>query len=469
MNGSFEEIRRVAVVAVAVWLHLAGCREPFDCRDSAVCVADVKPDARAADGGGLDYSKMERELTDEGAVSSDGGDAAPQQTLGDSASGAGRGDEGGLEDAGHGQSSPPAHESIADVSSDERPTQPMDAGPDLSNGADSTSSHSRPAQDAGPAAGEEREGDPTAEADPAPMEQIAVADESDSELLPQCQENHGCAQGVCRQGICQAPGLFSEECDEWDGDLDCSEGLTCFSGACLKPLGRVCSAATECASEVCECADNGCSFQRCSALPCLECQFVSDDGAACAGQMNGVSAPGCDGGLACVAGQCVQPCTENDDCTDPETCRQGICSALGRYGEVCDPEDSVSETDARGEVVETADDDCSWAEGVTCDSEHGVCRLGFEVECTQERQCITDLACGHDDVCRWDNNTEATCVVVAQEALCASGYCGYRFLPPFTGIWLGRCATPRQLGESCDDVELDCIEGECVSGTCELP
>ncbi|MBI5511277.1 MAG: hypothetical protein HY903_21155 [Deltaproteobacteria bacterium] len=259
-------------------------------------------------------------------------------------------------------------------------------------------------------------------------------------------------------------------------DSDCPAGWSCTEGVCgsrgaaddrtaadgrgaadtLPPklaVGVACGAASECASDACECADPACAGRLCAELACDPCEHL-DGGLQCTpglGVPDAVDDPDrCDGVRSCYAGLCkvdvAGPCLVADDCGIGQCeCGDATCSADGRRcstvacdacrftstGAACDGTTDPGVGCDDSELC-THTDQCD-ADGkcagtlITCTSYPGQCRLqqscngtsactetypGTDVDCDDLDGCTADDHCDGAGGCASGSPVTGTCVVV---------------------------------------------------------
>ncbi len=231
---------------------------------------------------------------------------------------------------------------------------------------------------------------------------------------------------VCRNGAtCNAPG---DTCANGfcvaGGCTPGGANCTCIAGSC--DLGFTCLAGTVCVDstgyESGACLPNGTCYRgnRCDSTT-TTCVFCDPGTAGCQCTSNN----GCNGGLACVAGQCLAasmlapsnpvcftPCRSDfqrdggrvactgDDlipgCLDTQTCTQGSCVAPGATKPTCagDLECPFFQVCLQGGCYSNCDVNADCASGMGC-SKHAcrpTCRVG-----QGQATCPTGSACTADD------------------------------------------------------------------------
>jgi len=299
--------------------------------------------------------------------------------------------------------------------------------------------------------------------------------------VQECWSN-GCDQtnGVCVQYPQTSSSTYQYECT----------GGYCMNGECQAPTtpGEVgcpggCESAPACKEIVC--IEGSCFYGNAT----MSCSPPEDgicvDGV-CTDQPDG----GCDddtnpcpGEYVCVGGNCVTPCTGDDQCDDSNVCTQDSCGSGGTCqnvdtvtptcdpGEVCDPADGcVAQTC-------TIDDNCD--DGVNCTQNRcigGVCQFP-DVNCDAGEYCQeSDGACVEHcpDPDQYWNGTSCDGDQCTSNADCAQGVCDET-----TGE-CGPCATSAdcEAGETCDtdtgNCQAECAPGEywngseCQAGSCDV-
>jgi len=286
-----------------------------------------------------------------------------------------------------------------------------------------------------------------------------------------CTQTDTCQSGVCTPGtdvVCDPPDQCHEagicnpttgECEyapKQDGTLcddgnACTQTDTCQAGVCVGGNPIVCTALDQChEAGVCDPATGICSDPlKTDGAPC-------DDGNACT-QTDTCQAGACMGSnpVICTAsdqchdvgtcdpatGQCSNParangypCSDNNACTDTDTCQEGVCTPGTDI--VCDPPDQCHEAG----ICNPTTGLCEYAtkqDGTSCNDGNA---------CTQTDTCQTGVCVGGNPI---------TCPAADQcheAGVCnpATGTCDY---------------LPKTDGTSCDDGNA-CTVSTCVSGVC---
>ncbi len=225
-------------------------------------------------------------------------------------------------------------------------------------------------------------------------------------LLQQCGSTSDCAEGACRQGVCQAVTCENGAKDGPETDVDCG-GSNCIPCA----AGKACLAAKDCQTEYCD------ATQVCVVPTCTDTVKNQDE-----------SDTDC-GGSHCSPCDVGKTCKQGGDCIDvvcdsaSHTCLAATCTDVHRNG---------AETDI----------DCG---GSTCGpcSPGKVCEMGSD--CAQK-------VCGTDHVC-----AAAACNDGVRNGAETDVDCGG-----------GTCA-PCGVGQGCN-AGSDCTEKVCGGdATCSAP
>jgi hypothetical protein len=223
-----------------------------------------------------------------------------------------------------------------------------------------------------------------------------------------CDGNGSCTSGasiICQPYNCDSKtNACVATCAS---DADCVENVKCVAGSCgLKPLGAICTASTQCASNFC--ADGVCCNTACSG-PCVSCNQSGRIGT-CGPTARGALDPH----KVCAT-------------TDQSTCGQtGACDGVGGCAKYAAETVCVPPT-CSGNRVNTAG---------TCDG-LGTCRMPGVQECGTY-QCSGGACINH---CASDSD----CVTGHS---CVNGSCG-----------------PKSLGQPCS-AGSECASTNCVDGVC---
>jgi hypothetical protein len=144
------------------------------------------------------------------------------------------------------------------------------------------------------------------------------------------------------RGICTAIGNEHEACDVANPE-SCAAGLSCISGACLRPCtsNDGCDAAQYCSTTTGTggsdtCAPSGNSYDACD---------VSNPRSCAAGLSCVLAPPQSECANPATSFTCLQPCASNDDCPLALYCStmvkapdgRGTCNEAGGTNETCDP------------------------------------------------------------------------------------------------------------------------------------
>jgi len=314
------------------------------------------------------------------------------------------------------------------------------------------------------------------------------------ELCEVCDGEGTCApkpcplDSVCVLGVCQ-PLDGGGPCDT---SSDCPDDLFCLNGTCV-PEGDdcdpTCDTGEHCVNGTCvedgdECdpaCDTGYVCLDGECVPDDECDPECEDDEVCA---NGVCVPVCDPGCSsancencdtstamcegcamgyiCVAGDCLEGCTENSDCDSGEVCRNGVCVTGCTYDEDCGEDevcvDGICQPEDGGGLCED-DDDCP--EGQSCSS-NGICQPDEGGgDCQTDDDCLDGQTCSPNGTCQPDDGggdcqTDDDCL---EDQTCVNGTC-----QPDDGG--GDCTT----SADCPPGQI-CIGGTCVpdDGGCKFP
>lgn len=162
----------------------------------------------------------------------------------------------------------------------------------------------------------------------------------------------------------------------------------------------------------------------------------------------------CEPGLVCAeargrgrcSGSCAPAAGEGDRCRDDHECADGLR---------CDRDRCVPEGD-EGDWCERRSD-CR--DDLRCDRERGEC---FAPSDAEGRECDDDGSCPLPTRCVDDACTRYEPGLAGPGEDCAPGECAANHFCDG-----GVCAPNPTLTEPCDD-ERACVEGRCVSGTCQL-
>lgn len=256
---------------------------------------------------------------------------------------------------------------------------------------------------------------------------------------------------------------------------------SCGSFACdpvlvgTRPVGASCDAAGQCEpGAICEDAREP---GRCSGT----CARAPTEGERCRGGR------GCAEGLRCTGGRCVRQGEVGDACEHRRECRRplrcdrerGECYApADAEGRPCGEDDL--DDDADDEVDESDDDACP----VPLECVAGRCarhepgQVAGPGEACDPAPCAADHFCD-EGVCAPNPRLTEPCDAgrPCMEGRCVSGTC--QLLPPraacerdaecSTDRCMGTCEVPSALGGRCER-DRDCANGlECAGGRCELP
>ncbi|MFM2153466.1 MAG: hypothetical protein RL199_1901, partial [Pseudomonadota bacterium] len=159
-------------------------------------------------------------------------------------------------------------------------------------------------------------------------------------LKKRCGKDADCVSGAfCANGICAPPMCTNNVLDKSAGEVDIDCGGSC--GLCSD--GKLCTAATQCASGVCAKA-TGATAKTCAAPTATDKLKNGDEmGVDCGGP----NAPGCGyaspcrdggdcaGGMVCLGGRCNFGACGNTTKTSGATTCGRLCSALCRDGNPC--------------------------------------------------------------------------------------------------------------------------------------
>ena len=266
-----------------------------------------------------------------------------------------------------------------------------------------------------------------------------------------CTENDSCATGTCAgtpvdcndQDVCTTDSCVvatgckhvanTAACD--DGDL-CTTGDACKDGKCLAKAAKSCDDSKECTSDACDALTGNCVNQPVTG--------------SCSDGDNCTENDTCDQGV-CVPGP-IKECNDDNPCTS-DFCSGGGCafsfnSAPCDDGDACTANDKCSLGACQPGAAVVCDDGnpCNGVE--VCSSVGGGCELqGPAPTCGDG---TTDLACG--EVCDDKNKTSGD----GCNAECTSNEeCGNDFLDP---------------GEECDDggtIPLDGCDAQCKDEVAE--
>lgn len=290
---------------------------------------------------------------------------------------------------------------------------------------------------------------------------------------PTCDAAHPCPGGqVCCNGRCRAgdccsdaqctdptkPICLNNRCSPCTTNRQCGNGRVCCEGQCQS---GVCCTAADCADRACQgktCSNNQCAYSPLDGAPC-------DDGdpcttndtcrsGSCAGTAKDCStqADPCNDGVCRQGdGQCIKRpkadgtgCSDNDNCTTGDSCRNGVC--IAGAGVNCA---SLNDECNTG-VCRQADGQCikrPQADGTPCGVQ-GACQNGV----CQEPSCGTP-----GEVCNPNDNqccqeTPTTCAVLNPNC--------YATGTPENA----RCC--RETGRTCGD-DCQCCAGQlCEGGEC---
>lgn len=187
-----------------------------------------------------------------------------------------------------------------------------------------------------------------------------------------CQSSIECSNGNCVEGVCcndvcdgvcascrgtltggsdgtcapiQAGGqdnapsaLCTASGDGCSGGSCACEGGGIGATRCRRAVGQDCSSDAECATGICECANEQCSARKCSTQWCNACEFTANGSSCTAGLGTSTpidDPPSCGGTSSCYAGQCKRDngtsCNVDGDCGSNRCeCGDATCSTSGR-------------------------------------------------------------------------------------------------------------------------------------------
>jgi len=237
---------------------------------------------------------------------------------------------------------------------------------------------------------------------------------------PQCTENTGCTEFLCKVGTCTAAGTCAYSSNKPD-DTGCGGDNICCGGSCTSPTctSGSCDDNKECTENTCEdvgTCDAGCSYpNKAFNTPCTD-------------PVGGV----------CYNEQCMAPlCNSDANCDDADSSTIDSCSNAGDYNAVClhpsittctDNDDycpvtcnSDNDNDCPlhcpdgtpnyGETCKSCPGDVSCASGEYCNRDTATCESG----------CINDAGCsGTTPKCDASSHTCVQCLTAAVD--CGVGY-----------------------------------------------
>jgi len=247
-----------------------------------------------------------------------------------------------------------------------------------------------------------------------------------------CQNNIECRSGSCVEGVCcgsacdsvcascrgAVTGASDGICaaivlggqDNAPTPLCTASGDGCGGGSCAcegggsgptrckRAVGQDCATDAECATGICECANEQCTARKCSRQWCNACELTANGSSCTAGL--GTSAavddpPSCTGTSSCYSGQCRRDngaaCNADGDCGSNNCeCGDATCTAGGKKcaaascgvceytltGSACDGDLAPSVTCNDGNACTRTD---------TCQG--GSCVGSNPVSCTSTRGC----------------------------------------------------------------------------------
>ncbi|MBQ1924985.1 MAG: VCBS repeat-containing protein, partial [Proteobacteria bacterium] len=179
---------------------------------------------------------------------------------------------------------------------------------------------------------------------------------------------------------------------------------------------------------------------------------------------------GCDDGLYCHAGKCVQPIGEGAACLEDVPCADGLSCVDGKCQKSVEPEKTCAETGCP---------DGQYCDGEACRSFVPLgepCRDG--VPCAENAQCIRDICSlpgKKGDPCTsradCDENMAClaqTCVAELQKGDACSDDDPHAICISPTTCLDGFCKEYVSTGDACDENTL-CDIGACINGVCKPP
>ncbi len=336
-------------------------------------------------------------------------------------------------------------------------------------------------------------------------------------------EDHCDGKGICIGGkkrICPDDNCKVGQCD--DGDNSCKKvpaaaGVLCDDGNKCTGTDK-CDAASKCVgSSPKSCPNAACKLGYCDTQS-GDCKLKSDkdgtvcnDGNACtdkdackAGSCTGGSPKTCTGD-ACNTGSCntssgvceKKPksngtsCTDNQACTDKDTCQAGVCKP-GAY--TCDCTVNNDCNDKNGctkDVCATVsgkkvcqntvnkgikcDDKKNCTKSDACDSK-GVC-VGQVVKCNDNNQCTNDFCdtsngncvyknqsgkgCSDGNPCTSGDKCDSKSKCVGKNIVCNDGNACTN-----DSCSKGKCVYAPKSGGSCSDGNICTVSDTCASGKC---
>ncbi|MBI3184264.1 MAG: hypothetical protein HYZ28_19195 [Myxococcales bacterium] len=293
-----------------------------------------------------------------------------------------------------------------------------------------------------------------------------------------CAAVADCLSGNCVDGVCCANSCASvcQACNVVGSFGACSpvpagqtDPSTCVApdacdgaGACKKPQGAACAAATECASSFC--VDGFCCDSACQGT----CQACDNPGGVgiCGPVANGkgdvgtcTSPSACDGaggckglnGLACAAvTDCLSASCVDGVCCDSScagTCK--ACNLAGKQGVCSDVSSGQTDDTCAAPAACDAVGTCKLAQGSAC-SAAGDCASGF----CADGVCCASACTGTCQAC----NLLGQCAPVAKGLSDAPSCVG-------TSACDGAGNCQKVLGQGCA-ISSDCLSGFCADGVC---
>jgi len=233
--------------------------------------------------------------------------------------------------------------------------------------------------------------------------------------------------------LCTATGVGCERFSVMTGVVagSCAcDGSASGALACRLAAGQLCTAALQCASDVCECADAACATRRCSARPCGTCEYTLD-GHVCLPALGSPlpikDGTECTGAYSCFLGHCGldngQPCAAGGGATQcaSGSCVDGFCCDSACNG-TCQRCDATNGTPGQCHVAAAGtdpDDECA-STGTNC---HTNTCSGAAAACEPKAsgvRCGRCLSCDGAGACVGNSTAHADCGLCKK---CLDGVC----------------------------------------------